>query len=637
MYSSIEKESREEVIKKCYWPIFELADIGIPIGIEAPAITLDIINSIDPKWLKTLSEYVHNGQIEFIGSGYSQVIGPLLPAEVNYWNQKLGVARYEKYFGFAPKLALTNEMAYSSGILEHYKGEGVEALIMEWNNPKSMHQEWENEWRYFPQRALDNDGGNIPIIWADSIGFQKFQRYAHKEYELEEFVNYLKLHAMKTDGYFPLYSNDVEIFDYRPGRYQTEAQIDGESEWKRIHDLYNFLREENWCSFVFPSEVLLGLENSNSGHLIKLESPNQPILVKKQEKYNINRWALTGRDDIGINTKCYQIYREISTSKSKNSEDWRELCYLWSSDFRTHITHKRWIDYIGKLDHCLIKWNIKKGNRSGIRYDAVDSYKCIEDGKWLSIENDNYHIKFNKRKGFTIQDLSFKRINNKPLIGTLAHGYYDDIALGADFYSGHAIIERLGKHKDTDLAEIIPKIEKDRNGYKILTKQPGNDCVFVNRIQLGDDTIDLFKAITYNSDEKSIIHPFNFTVNPETWDHNTLYVETHNGGSNPEIFYLCGQNISHGNIYSSLISARYGFGNSEGIFSIGDKNKKLTFKCDMTSSAMLPSIVYNETNGIIYFRLRYSAQEIDETTKLGINKKTINSRISISISWQKNS
>ena len=45
-------------------------------------------------------------------------------------------------------------------------------FIMEWNNPRSSHQEWENEWRYYPQKAVSNDGVSIPLIWADSIAFQ---------------------------------------------------------------------------------------------------------------------------------------------------------------------------------------------------------------------------------------------------------------------------------------------------------------------------------------------------------------------------------------------------------------------------------------------------------------------------------
>ena len=43
MYSSISISSRNSVIKNCYWPLLTLADMGIPIGIEATAITLKII------------------------------------------------------------------------------------------------------------------------------------------------------------------------------------------------------------------------------------------------------------------------------------------------------------------------------------------------------------------------------------------------------------------------------------------------------------------------------------------------------------------------------------------------------------------------------------------------------------------
>ncbi|MBT6937167.1 MAG: glycoside hydrolase, partial [Candidatus Marinimicrobia bacterium] len=95
MYSSIEEISRKEVIRKCYWPLFKLADMGIPIGIEAPAVTLEIINKLDPDWVVSLSQYISDDKIEFIGSGYSQIIGPLVPAKVNEWNQELGLEHYK--------------------------------------------------------------------------------------------------------------------------------------------------------------------------------------------------------------------------------------------------------------------------------------------------------------------------------------------------------------------------------------------------------------------------------------------------------------------------------------------------------------------------------------------------------------
>ena len=141
----------------------------------------------------------------FIGSGYAQIIGPLVPAKVNDWNQKLGLDIYEKILGTRPKIALINEMTYSAGIVEHYINNNFDAIIMEWNNPRRYHLEWKDEWRYFPQYAVGTNNRTIPLIWADSIAFQKFQRYAQGELELEEYIEYLKGHYNKdVNRYFPV-------------------------------------------------------------------------------------------------------------------------------------------------------------------------------------------------------------------------------------------------------------------------------------------------------------------------------------------------------------------------------------------------------------------------------------------------
>ena len=626
MYSSIEETLRKDVVQKCYWSLFKLADLGIPIGIEAPAVTLEIINELDPDWISTLSKYIAENKIEFIGSGYSQIIGPLVPAKVNEWNQKLGLESYNKFFGLTPNIALVNEMAYSGGIVEHYINAGYNAIIMEWNNPRSAHPEWENDWRYSPQKAVGSNEKTIPLMWADSIAFQKFQRYVHGEYELEEYIQYLKSHRGETGRFFPLYSNDVEIFDYRPGRYKTETQINGNSEWDRIIELYTYLSQQDWCEFIFPSQVLSGPNNEMSCKELNLESPSQPIPVKKQEKYNINRWALTGRDDLGINTICYKIYNFLVTNNNTEPNDWKELCYLWSSDFRTHITEKRWKDYIGRMDAFLGKCDFKNINN---KIDKSTNIEFIEKPKWIEIENDNYKVVLNKNKGTTINKLVFKKYGKNSLLGTLDHGYYDDISLGADYFSGHAVIERSGKHKVTDLGKTSPII--DENNGTIVTHQKNGNYTFHQKIKFENDRFILEKYIETNSSEKAIIRPYNFTFNPESWDRNSLYIATHNGGSIQEMFYLKGQNISHGDIYSSLISARHGFGNTERVFVIGDNDKSITVECGMSVSALIPSIIYKEMDGTYFFRLQYSAREMDETIVQNHTKKVSQYFIKITI------
>ncbi len=90
-YSSIEEEQRPEVIRHCYWPLLRLArKYDLPFGIEATGRMLEAIAAIDPAaWVSELRWLTTEGNCEFVGSGYSQVIGPLVPAEVNAANPAL--------------------------------------------------------------------------------------------------------------------------------------------------------------------------------------------------------------------------------------------------------------------------------------------------------------------------------------------------------------------------------------------------------------------------------------------------------------------------------------------------------------------------------------------------------------------
>ena len=186
-FSSIEEEQRSEVINKCYWPLLNfIEELDLPVGIEAPGYTLETIQEIEPSWIAKLNTLLQVNKCEFVGSGYSQIIGPLVPAEVNRHNQQLGLEVYKQLLGVKPRIVLTNEQAYSAGIIGHYLDAGYDAIVMEWNNPWKYHPEWDKEWRYYPQNAVGANGKGIPIIWADSIAFQKFQRYTHGELDLNE-------------------------------------------------------------------------------------------------------------------------------------------------------------------------------------------------------------------------------------------------------------------------------------------------------------------------------------------------------------------------------------------------------------------------------------------------------------------
>ena len=78
-FSSIEEERRAEVIARCYWPLLRLAEKHAHVGIEVSGYTLEQIAATDPAWITQARALLAQNKIELIGSGYSQMIGPLVP------------------------------------------------------------------------------------------------------------------------------------------------------------------------------------------------------------------------------------------------------------------------------------------------------------------------------------------------------------------------------------------------------------------------------------------------------------------------------------------------------------------------------------------------------------------------------
>ena len=166
--------------------------------------------------------------------------------------------------------------------------------------------------------------------------------------------------------------------------------------------------------------------------------------------------------------------------------------------------------------------------------------KYSESDNEIKIKNSKYNITFNKRKGFTISKLYFDDHPNKSLIGMLDHGYYNDITLGADYFSGHSIIERPGKHKVTDLNNVTPFLDNKRKD--VIIKQNNGHYEFRLECAFNAERIILHKQIKTNVIEPAIIRPYSFTFIPESWDKKTMFVST-NGGS-LEKFKLKGKRIS---------------------------------------------------------------------------------------------
>ena len=635
-YSSIEEAQHMEVIRRCYWPLLRLCrEYNLPLGIEASGYTLETVNSIDPEWLAELRQLCSGGPCEFVGSGYAQIIGPLVPAEVNAANLGIGQKVYERLLGFRPSIGLVNEQAYSAGLVRHYLDAGYRAIVMEWDNPARYHPEWRPEWRYLPQFACGLQDEQIPLIWNNSIVFQKFQHYAHGELDLAEYVEYLGGHGAETTRALPLYGNDVEVFDFRPGRFHTEAPLQDQGEWNRIGRLLETLSEDKRFQFVRPGQVLDLMREPGAGNRLRLESPEQPVPVKKQGKYNLTRWAVTGRDNLGINTSCWRIYEALKAKAEAEEKDWRELCFLWGSDFRTHITEKRWVDFRERLENFGRRVGAEDGTPEAASTGTRPRRGCAEpdrtqpseatvsrEGRYLTVETDSVRAHLNCRRGIAIDSLWFKEVSDHPLCGTLHHGYYDDIQFGADYYTGHLTMELPGRPKVTDLDSIAPSIETlcDRVVIRGSVETPLGPIhkqvsVFKGAARLGIGYVLDWEAIPIGS-----LRLGHITLNPEAFDRSTLFYRTHNGGYGKESFFLSDKSIDHGSAVSFLVSAAHGIGVTDGVVEIGDARRYLNVILDKAENALIGFIHYQKVGDTYFFRLSFSAGEMDETRKLNFRE-----------------
>ena len=195
-----------------------------------------------------------------------------------------------------PETVLVNEMSYSNGVAEIYQEIGYKNMIMDGDNLSlSLNID---KYDFFSKRYCigSNKKNKVKILPSDSIIFQKFQRYAHSNLSTDEYINYIK-ELIKDDNRLaiPIYCNDAEIFNFRPGRFAEEAEIEND-EWHRIENILKVLKTIDSHKILLPREICDQLDLKDLEHL-KIDSLSYPVPVKKQRKYNLARWAITGRDD----------------------------------------------------------------------------------------------------------------------------------------------------------------------------------------------------------------------------------------------------------------------------------------------------------------------------------------------------
>lgn len=624
-FSSIEEERRGEVIARCYWPLLRLAqDEGFPLAVEATGYTLDEIARRDPAWIEKLRELIEAGCVEFVGSGYAQIIGPLAPAGVNSANQRLGQVAYERLLGLRPSLALVNEQAYSAGLVSVYAEAGFRALFMDYDGCAHHHPAWPKKLRYAPQRVEGAGGAVMDLLWTNTVAFQKAQRLAHGELDVAAYAEYVRAQAGDENRAFPIYGNDAEVFDFRPGRLATEAPLNGHREWTHLAEGFDAVRALDNVRFVLPSQVLDTEFPARAEAPLKLETARCPIPVKKQHKYNVTRWAVTGRDDLSLNSRCYALYQELAANGGSDA-DWQALCTFWSSDFRTHITAHRWQALRDALEAAETRLKARETAHAIAPHHLKrrpNSSQVKPNGRFVEIETPTVRLRLNRARGLAIDALWLGDLGTRgatPECGTLPHGDIDDVLFAFDWYSGTLVYDRPAKPKVTDLAPTAPTFAVAPDGAITITAEIETA---LGRVR---------KALTVSAEEPAVDYDYlldwyewgpgslrlgNFTLMPQAFEAAQLAVRTHNGGPEAETFALDGA-IDHGAPVSLQVSASCALGMTEGALDIGDETRRLAITADKPTAALVGMLTLRPFADRFFCRVSLSGLEFDETSRPG--------------------
>jgi hypothetical protein len=621
-FSSIEETRRDAVIADCYWPLLKLAERAGPLGLEVSGYTLEEIAARDPAWITATRDAIANGQIELIGCGYSQMIGPLVPARVTAENLRQGMETYERLLGTRPRIALVNEQAYAGGLVGLYRDAGFDALIMDFDNPSAAHPEWDAETAYQPQYAVGPDGREIALLWSNTIAFQQLQRLAHGDTDLQTYLRFVAGRRGEQARTLCLYASDAEIFDFRPGRFKTEEKLAG-GEWARIETALSGVVTDG-ATLIAPSAVLDFLAAPGAGKKLVLESAAVPVPVKKQRKYNLARWAVTGRDNTGINAACQRIYEGMLTgteaqagaTKKTSDAEWKELCYLWASDFRTHLTETRWTAYCARLKAAEAKW-------SAPHAPMVAAHGTSHEERHIEIATPALTARLDRRRGLALSSLRFAG-HEAPALGGLPHGYFDDIALQADWYTGDCVFEAPGEHKLTDLDWCDTHIARDASRDVIvhgMVQTPRGAIEKQMRFCAAAPRVEFDLTFHWRDWGKGVLRLGHITLLPEAFNIAQLSLTTCNGGA-AERFALAGQTIDHGAPVSFLVSSSHGLGLTEGWAEIGDGTTNLRIEVDRATAPLLGLLTHRPARRAggatsVFCQLQLSALELDDTRKPG--------------------
>jgi hypothetical protein len=241
----------------------------------------------------------------------------------------------------------------------------------------------------------------------------------------------------------------------------------------------------------------------------------------------------------------------------------------------------------------------------------------MRQGRFLVLQGKNLSVRLNCLRGLALDALIDHRHGDQPLCGTLHHGYYDDIRWGADYYSGHLVLESPGRRKVTDLQPAEPALEAVAGGLCVSVSIPTPLGPVEKRWWIDDagGRLVLSQRLDWSEPLIGTLRLGHITLIPEAFDITTLGYRTHNGGRTLESFAFAGAEVTHGRAVSFLVSSNQAIGVTGGMVELGDSDHRLRVCHDPAQSALIGLISHHLVRDSHFTRLAFSAREVDDTSR----------------------
>ncbi len=217
----------------------------------------------------------------------------------------------------------------------------------------------------------------------------------------------------------------------------------------------------------------------------------------------------------------------------RDPQAWRTLCFLFSSDFRTHITEARWQalrTQLAALERELGCGASERGQPGRALHPAREVER---DGALYRVRAGELELVLNARRGMAIASFVDRAVSEESLFGTIEHGYYDTIELGADWYSGALVQEAPLRHKITDLEPMTPSFSTGEGAVVVAEGACETELGRIEkRVTLDPErgSVQIDWTLHWSELPAGSLRYGALTLNPEAFERGSLWYATHNGG-----------------------------------------------------------------------------------------------------------